>query len=148
MWVQVQETANQVGRVSVSSKSDVSYKEMAGHCEALLLGKQQKMSELMSSHKKQEYLMITNSESHNEDLQDITPDSHIDVGSRKVLSGYNSKLCTLVLFHIFDAMNSSYIIFLYNILQYITTLKCVNQYEFIIYVSKRSSSLRFDSLGL
>ncbi|KAI4386518.1 hypothetical protein MLD38_004446 [Melastoma candidum] len=39
----VVETAHQVGRFSVSTGHDVSYKEMAGHCEALLLGKQQKM---------------------------------------------------------------------------------------------------------
>lgn len=32
-----------MGRLSVSTGPDVSYKEMAGHCEALLLGKQQKM---------------------------------------------------------------------------------------------------------
>ncbi|XP_004304390.1 PREDICTED: uncharacterized protein LOC101298629 [Fragaria vesca subsp. vesca] len=77
----VQETANQVGRVSVSSKSDVSYKEMAGHCEALLLGKQQKMSKLVSSQKKQEYGMNNSSKIHNDDLQEVTPDSHMEVGS-------------------------------------------------------------------
>lgn len=35
----------QVGRFSVSTAPDVSYKEMASHCEALLTGKQQKMSQ-------------------------------------------------------------------------------------------------------
>ncbi|KAI4381500.1 hypothetical protein MLD38_007566 [Melastoma candidum] len=39
----VVETAHQVGRFSVSTGHDVPYKEMAGHCEALLLGKQQKI---------------------------------------------------------------------------------------------------------
>jgi len=34
-----------VGRFSVSTAPDVSYKEMASHCEALLMGKQQKMSQ-------------------------------------------------------------------------------------------------------
>ncbi|KAK9682989.1 hypothetical protein RND81_10G111100 [Saponaria officinalis] len=33
------ETAHQVGRYSVSTAPDVSYKEMASHCEALLMGK-------------------------------------------------------------------------------------------------------------
>uniref|UniRef100_A0A2N9G7V7 Uncharacterized protein n=1 Tax=Fagus sylvatica TaxID=28930 RepID=A0A2N9G7V7_FAGSY len=40
----VLETAHQVGRNSVSTAPDVPYKEMARHCEALLMGKQQKMS--------------------------------------------------------------------------------------------------------
>ncbi|BBH07342.1 hypothetical protein Prudu_019252 [Prunus dulcis] len=40
----VLETAHQVGRLSISNAPDVPYKEMAGHCEELLIGKQQKMS--------------------------------------------------------------------------------------------------------
>ncbi|KAM5558837.1 protein SEMI-ROLLED LEAF 2 [Rosa sericea] len=79
----VQETANQVGRFSDSTKSDVSYKEMAGHCEALLLGKQQKMSKFMSSKKKEECLMNFSLQNHNDDLQETTPDSYIDVGSHR-----------------------------------------------------------------
>ncbi|XP_074320484.1 protein SEMI-ROLLED LEAF 2 [Silene latifolia] len=47
----VLENAHQVGRFSVSTAPDVSYKEMASHCEALLMGKQQKMSHLMTSQK-------------------------------------------------------------------------------------------------
>ncbi|XP_030495163.2 protein SEMI-ROLLED LEAF 2 isoform X1 [Cannabis sativa] len=53
----VSETTHQVGRISVSTTPDVSYKEMARHCEALLMGKQQKMSGLISTQQRQECLM-------------------------------------------------------------------------------------------
>ncbi|CAI0438290.1 unnamed protein product [Linum tenue] len=43
------ETANQVGRMSVTAP-DVPYEQMALHCEKLLLGKQKKMSHVMSLH--------------------------------------------------------------------------------------------------
>ncbi|CAL1353258.1 unnamed protein product [Linum trigynum] len=43
------ETANQVGRMSVTAP-DVPYEEMALHCEKLLMGKQKKMSHVMSLH--------------------------------------------------------------------------------------------------
>lgn len=49
----VLEKAHEVGRFSVSTAPDVSYKEMSGHCEALLMGKQQKMSNLISTQQKQ-----------------------------------------------------------------------------------------------
>lgn len=52
----VLETAHQVGRLSVSTAPDVPYKEVAQHCEALLIGKQQKMSNLMSIQQKHESL--------------------------------------------------------------------------------------------
>ncbi|CAL1385087.1 unnamed protein product [Linum trigynum] len=42
------ETANQVGRMSVTAP-DVPYEQMALHCEKLLLGKQKKMSHVMMS---------------------------------------------------------------------------------------------------
>ncbi|XP_030515184.2 protein SEMI-ROLLED LEAF 2 [Rhodamnia argentea] len=52
----VLETAHQVGRLSVSTAPDVPYKEVARHCEALLIGKQQKMSNVMSVQQKHESL--------------------------------------------------------------------------------------------
>ncbi|XP_042513279.1 protein SEMI-ROLLED LEAF 2-like isoform X2 [Macadamia integrifolia] len=52
----VSETSCQVGRFSVSTTPDVPYKEMANHCEALLLGKRQKMSSFMTAQQKQENL--------------------------------------------------------------------------------------------
>ncbi|XVF07235.1 hypothetical protein REPUB_Repub06bG0121300 [Reevesia pubescens] len=53
----VLETAHQFGRISVSTGPDMSYKEIAHHCEALLTGKQQKMSHLMSAQLRQESLI-------------------------------------------------------------------------------------------
>ncbi|XP_026662768.1 protein SEMI-ROLLED LEAF 2-like isoform X2 [Phoenix dactylifera] len=52
----VLETSLQVGRFSVSTTPDVPFKEMASHCEALMMGKQQKMSAFMSAQQKQELL--------------------------------------------------------------------------------------------
>ncbi|GFP87741.1 protein efr3 homolog [Phtheirospermum japonicum] len=45
----VLETAHHVGRMSVSTAPDASYKEMANHCESLMMGKQQKMSVLINT---------------------------------------------------------------------------------------------------
>lgn len=47
--LQVSETTHQVGRMSISTPFDMPYKEMALHCEALLVGKQQKMSTFMGT---------------------------------------------------------------------------------------------------
>ncbi|GLT96039.1 hypothetical protein SLE2022_136880 [Rubroshorea leprosula] len=52
----VLETAHQFGRISVSTGANMPYKEIASHCEALLMGKQQKMSHLMHAHLQQESL--------------------------------------------------------------------------------------------
>lgn len=51
----VSQTTNQVGRYSVSHPPDMTYTEMAGHCEALLMGKQQKMSVFMVAQKSNNY---------------------------------------------------------------------------------------------
>ncbi|XP_021281775.1 uncharacterized protein LOC110414724 isoform X2 [Herrania umbratica] len=53
----VLETAHQFGRSSISTGPDMSYREMAHHCEALLTGKQKKMSDLMSAQLRQESLI-------------------------------------------------------------------------------------------
>ncbi|KAI4325649.1 hypothetical protein MLD38_031030 [Melastoma candidum] len=50
----VLETAHQVGRLSISTGPDISYKEMAGQCEALLWGKHEKMSNFMTVPPKQD----------------------------------------------------------------------------------------------
>lgn len=47
--MQVSNKTPQVGRSSVSTPSNMPYNEMAGNCEALLMGKHQKMSVSMSS---------------------------------------------------------------------------------------------------
>ncbi|MBA0551287.1 hypothetical protein Golob_022180 [Gossypium lobatum] len=50
----VLETSDHFGRISVSTGPDMSYKDMAHHCETLLTRKQQKMSDLMSVHLRQD----------------------------------------------------------------------------------------------
>ncbi|WCJ18507.1 ARM repeat superfamily protein [Euphorbia peplus] len=47
-------TTYQIGRLSVSTPCDLPYIEMAGHCEALSAEKQEKMSALLSSQRKQD----------------------------------------------------------------------------------------------
>lgn len=79
----VLETAHQVGRLSISNAPDVPYKEMAGHCEALLIGKQQKMSSLMNFQQNQEYLMNLSLPNRNDDVKWMTSDFQADAGSHK-----------------------------------------------------------------
>ncbi|KAL5986775.1 hypothetical protein ACLOJK_015108 [Asimina triloba] len=69
------ETAGQVGRYSVST-TDVPYKEMASHCEALLEGKEQKMSALMTGQQKQVILPSVHQQNYNE----LKPQSNLHVG--------------------------------------------------------------------
>lgn len=71
---QVLETAHQVGRMSVST-SDVPYKEMASHCETLLRGKQQKMSDLMHAHQIQDSLM-NSLQDQNDEVRKIASSSN------------------------------------------------------------------------
>ncbi|KAG0451933.1 hypothetical protein HPP92_025944 [Vanilla planifolia] len=54
----VLETARQVGRISVSTTPDVPFKEMANQCEALLMGKQQKLSVFVASQQKQQVSLV------------------------------------------------------------------------------------------
>ncbi|XP_052176294.1 protein SEMI-ROLLED LEAF 2 isoform X2 [Diospyros lotus] len=61
------DSAHQVGRLSVCNTHDVSFKEMAGHCEALLVGKQQKMSYLMNTQQRQENLLSGTPQIYNEE---------------------------------------------------------------------------------
>ncbi|XVE61142.1 hypothetical protein DITRI_Ditri06bG0016200 [Diplodiscus trichospermus] len=53
----VLETAHEFGRISICTGPDMPYKEIAHHCEALLTGKQQKMSHLTSAQLIQESLI-------------------------------------------------------------------------------------------
>ncbi|KAL6635235.1 hypothetical protein ACP70R_027906 [Stipagrostis hirtigluma subsp. patula] len=49
----VLETSRHVGRLSVSTSHDLPFKEVASQCEALLMGKQQKLTVCMSAHQKE-----------------------------------------------------------------------------------------------
>lgn len=77
---QVSETTHQVGRISVSTTPDVPYREMASHCEALLMGKQQKMSGLISSQKRQECLMHVSLQSQTDEVTTMVscPNAYAD----------------------------------------------------------------------
>ncbi|KAL3632475.1 hypothetical protein CASFOL_025459 [Castilleja foliolosa] len=55
----VLDTAQHVGRISVSTAPDVSYKETANHCETLLMGKQQKMSNLINTQQQRQLHLLT-----------------------------------------------------------------------------------------
>ncbi|XP_010319193.1 protein SEMI-ROLLED LEAF 2 isoform X3 [Solanum lycopersicum] len=74
----VLETAHQVGRMSVSTEPEFSYKEMAHHCEALLTGKQQKMYNLMNSQHRQDNALIGISESSSDQGEESASDNQVD----------------------------------------------------------------------
>lgn len=77
----VSETTHQVGRVSVSTGPDVPYKEMARHCEALLMGKQKKMSGLISGHQRHEHLTDFSFHGDSDESKAIVASSNADAGS-------------------------------------------------------------------
>ncbi|KAE8723334.1 protein OBERON 4-like [Hibiscus syriacus] len=70
------ETAHQVGRHSVSAPPDMPYSEMAGNCEALLVGKQQKMSAVMSAQQNRESFGSISA-------KEVQPHSHVESSSFK-----------------------------------------------------------------
>ncbi|KAJ8565062.1 hypothetical protein K7X08_001522 [Anisodus acutangulus] len=73
----VLETAHQVGRISVSTEPEFSYKEMAHHCDALLTGKQQKMYNLMNSQHRQDNALIEISENSSEQDEESASDNQV-----------------------------------------------------------------------
>ncbi|KAK8654600.1 hypothetical protein V6N13_128559 [Hibiscus sabdariffa] len=75
------QTAHQVGRHSVSAPPDMPYSEMAGNCEALLVGKQQKMSSVMSAQHNRESLGSFSA-------KEGQTHSHIESGSSKSENPY------------------------------------------------------------
>ncbi|KAF5752651.1 hypothetical protein HS088_TW01G00566 [Tripterygium wilfordii] len=78
----VHDTAHQVGRLSVSALPHMPYKEMAGHCEALSMGKQQKMSAFMSNQQSQEN--VNGNWAHGESqAQDLPSYTNLEPASSK-----------------------------------------------------------------
>lgn len=106
--LQVSETTHQVGRMSISTPFDMPYKEMALHCEALLVGKQQKMSTFMGTNSIQgcsfripvpEYNKEKDTSS-NSNVQQTLPssgnpflDSNFDSTSHNTLPNTTPRLC-------------------------------------------------------
>ncbi|XP_011078902.1 uncharacterized protein LOC105162543 [Sesamum indicum] len=73
----VLETAHHVGRMSVSTAPDTSYRDMANHCETLLVGKQQKMSYLISTNSRHGNLLAIPSRNFGEADKQIAPYSGV-----------------------------------------------------------------------
>ncbi|KAH9648245.1 hypothetical protein KPL70_025516 [Citrus sinensis] len=88
----VLETTHQVGRISVST-ADMPYKEMAGHCEALLIGKQKKMSHLMSAQLRQESLINFSITNHENEVNEVLPSQRITPNSNKPPVGTVTTQC-------------------------------------------------------
>ncbi|KAL1549971.1 protein SEMI-ROLLED LEAF 2-like isoform X2 [Salvia divinorum] len=80
LLLSVSETATNVGRMSMCTADDASYKETANHCETLLMGKQKKMSNLISVHHKPGPLMAIAAQAESK-----TTSSH--VGNQHKLAG-------------------------------------------------------------
>ncbi|KAJ7972220.1 ARM repeat superfamily protein [Quillaja saponaria] len=78
------ETAHQVGRISVSTAHDVPYKDMAHHCETLLMGKQQKMSSLMNSKQKQESFINFSIQNNDEEVNKMAPCPIVNASAHEV----------------------------------------------------------------
>ncbi|KAM0890461.1 hypothetical protein ACQ4PT_027050 [Festuca glaucescens] len=68
----VLETSRNVGRLSVSTNHDLTFKDVANQCEALLIGKQKRLSVCMSAHQ-QEVGELSNGK-----LESSEPDSPTD----------------------------------------------------------------------
>ncbi|KAL8155037.1 hypothetical protein AgCh_000425 [Apium graveolens] len=68
----VPETTNQVGRMSVSTARDLSYKEIANRFENLHMGKHQKMSGLSTGQNNQGFLIDFTREDHNQKTAIVT----------------------------------------------------------------------------
>lgn len=58
-------TSSQTGRCSVSTAPDIPFMEMTSQCEALSMGKQQKMSVLMSFKHNKQAAVLPNNQTNN-----------------------------------------------------------------------------------
>ncbi|XP_027351088.1 uncharacterized protein LOC113862158 [Abrus precatorius] len=74
----VWDTSHPTGRISVSTSFNMPYKDMADKCEVLLMEKQ-KMSKLMSTQQKQEYLVYSLLPNHDNELKKVDSSSYPDL---------------------------------------------------------------------
>jgi len=84
----VLETAHQVERISVTNAPDVPYKEMAHHCETLLMGKQQKMSNVMIAQQIQESMKYLTLHNHEPEVKKMASYPHVDMGSNVAVNPF------------------------------------------------------------
>ena len=104
--MQVLETTHQVGRISVSTASDMPYMEMAGHCEALQMGQQKKLSAFTVAQQRQESLIRFSTQDRNVvnevppsvvlGVPMVLPFSWIDILNGKILEISPSIACIIV----------------------------------------------------
>ncbi|EXB93650.1 hypothetical protein L484_018036 [Morus notabilis] len=85
-------SVNQLLESVFSTGPDVPYKEMALHCEALLMGKQKKMSGLISGHQRQECLTDFSYHNQNDESKAIISASYVDVGYLEV-NNFTTNAC-------------------------------------------------------
>ncbi|KAL2329335.1 hypothetical protein Fmac_022762 [Flemingia macrophylla] len=74
----VSETTHQVRRISISTPFDMPYKDMALHCEKLLVGKQQKLSTFMAANSIQGYSFRIPVPEHNQE-KDASSNSNVQL---------------------------------------------------------------------
>ncbi|KAG6694186.1 hypothetical protein I3843_09G037600 [Carya illinoinensis] len=79
---------HQVGRISVTNAPDVPYKEMAHHCETLLMGKQQKMSNVMIAQQIQESMKYLTLHNHEPEVKKMASYPHVDMGSNVAVNPF------------------------------------------------------------
>ncbi|KAH6818785.1 hypothetical protein C2S51_002388 [Perilla frutescens var. frutescens] len=88
LLLSVLETAHNVGRISVCTAHDASYKETANHCETLLMGKQQKMGNLITHQRQGNLLAITAQGFGEESKQTASHDGHPHKAGNPFLEEY------------------------------------------------------------
>ena len=89
------DSSQQVGRNSVSTAFDITYKDMTHNCEALLMGKQN-MSRLMSTPQNQECLIDFPLQSHDNESKKLEFFPQDNLGTQKVFPCF-MKLTTCML---------------------------------------------------
>ncbi|KAJ1284672.1 hypothetical protein BS78_03G223000 [Paspalum vaginatum] len=92
----VSETSRHVGRLSVSTNQDMPFKEVADQCEALLIGKHQKLSVCISVRQKE------GGESTTEKVESSSPDPQEDRFLCTVDEQCNSNFCKLPVLSPYD----------------------------------------------
>ncbi|XP_042048327.1 protein SEMI-ROLLED LEAF 2-like isoform X1 [Salvia splendens] len=81
LLLSVSETATNVGRMSMCTADDASYKETANHCETLLMGKQKKISNLISAHHKPGPLMAIAAQAESKTTVSHVSNQHKQAGN-------------------------------------------------------------------
>lgn len=113
--MQVLETNHQVGRVSVSTPNDMPYKEMAGQCEALQMGKQKKISTFMTAQHRQESSIRISCDYNKEKEEPSSSSSIVQLGFPLVLPlldmSYQFMQCTYKILIIFNCLFHSDVIY-------------------------------------